>query len=85
MAEGSLEVVGLTPESEHRGAHHALSTGDCLGSLPELHTACAKGAGALDPVGNHSQQAAQGRERHFQASPRLFPKSFSLSAAALLL
>ena len=38
LAEGSLEVGGLTPESEHRRAHHVLGTGGCLGSLPELHT-----------------------------------------------
>ena len=38
LAEGGLEVRGLTLESEHRRAHHALGTASCLGSLTELHT-----------------------------------------------
>ena len=38
MAEGGLEVRGLTLESEHSRAHHALGTASCLESLTELHT-----------------------------------------------
>ena len=38
MAEGGLEVRGLTLESAHRRAHHVLSTARYLGSLTELHT-----------------------------------------------